>query len=222
MAAAALDEAKGSIIPIGISMGGIVALELWHQAAGRIVAMALFDTDPGADTPERRVKRDAQVNTAKRGDFRAMIESQLAPTYFSQTRSIDHTLRASDESLHKIVVEMALDQGADAFAAQANALATRTDAWPLLEGINVPTLIACGAEDRICPPQTHVRMAAQLPMGMATFRTIAGAGHLSPLEQPETTTRVLQTWLDHLVSRRGEGPYATARTVASATASVKK
>lgn len=222
MAAAALDEATGSIIPIGLSMGGIVALDMWRQAAGRIAAMALFDTDPGADTPERRLKRDAHLNTATRGDFRAMIESQLAPTYFSQAHSSDQTLRASDKSLTSVVVEMALDQGAAAFAAQANALATRTDAWPLFEGINVPTLIACGAEDRICPPQTHVRMAAQLPMGMATFRTIAGAGHLSPLEQPEAVTRVLRTWLNHVVSSSGVGHHATAQTVASAMASVKK
>ena len=203
MAAEALAKVDGSIIPIGLSMGGIVALDIWHQAQDRVAALALFDTDPGADTPARRVKRDGQMASAARGDFREMIVSQLLPAYFSPAHSADALLHAPEASLRDTVVAMALDQGAEAFAAQATALAARPDAWPLLESINVPTLIACGADDRICLPQTHIRMAARLPLGTATFRSIAAAGHLSPLEQPEATTRVLQTWLDSLALRNG-------------------
>ena len=205
MAAEALARVDGSIIPIGLSMGGIVALDIWRRAPERDAAIALFDTDPGADTPARRVKRDALVKLAARGDFREMIESQLVPAYFSQALSADTLLPGPDASLRDTVVAMALDQGADTFAAQATALATRPDAWPLLESINVPTLIACGADDRICLPQTHIRMAARLPLGLATFRSIAAAGHLSPLEQAEEATRVLQTWLETLTLRNDSG-----------------
>ena len=118
-----------------------------------------------------------------------MVESQLAPAYFSAAR-------CADPSLRNTVIAMAIDQGVDAFAAQAAALSTRLDAWPLLDKIKVPTLVACGADDRICPPETHMRMAALLPA--ATFRSIRAAGHLAPLEQPEGTAHVLQTWLDGL------------------------
>ena len=195
MAAKALANVDGPVIPIGLSMGGIVALDIWRQAQDRVAALALFDTDPGADTPERRLKRDGQLELAASGNFREMIVSQLLPAYFSSAHSAAPLLHAPDASLRDTVVAMALDQGSDAFAAQATALAARPDAWPMLETINVPTLIACGADDRICLPQTHIRMAARLPLGTATFRSIAAAGHLSPLEQPEATTRVLQTWL---------------------------
>ena len=116
-----------------------------------------------------------------------MVESQLGPGYFSLGGSVDEWVRDT-------VVAMAVDQGVGAFAAQATALATRPDAWFLLKGIAVPTLIACGAGDRICLPETHRRMAALLPI--ATFRSIRAAGHLSPLEQPEAVTRVLRAWLD--------------------------
>lgn len=205
MAAAALEAAEGLIIPIGHSMGGIVALDIWRQARERVAAMALFDTDSGADTPERRAKREAQVNAATQGGLREMIESQLLPAYFLPTRDTDVPVRASRAALHETVITMALEQGVDAFAAQAAALATRSDAWHLLDSINVPTLIACGAEDRICLPETHVQMAARLPMAMATFRSIAAAGHLAPLEQPEATSRVLRSWLDGLACRNARG-----------------
>ena len=194
MATAALAGVQGAIIPIGLSMGGMVALEIWRQAAERVAALALFDMDPGADTPERCARRDAQLRSARRGEFRAMVESELAPVYFSPARRANAALSAREVSLRSTVVAMAIDQGVDAFAAQATALATRVDAWPLLEKIKVPTLVACGADDRICPPETHMRMAALLPV--ATFRSIRAAGHLAPLEQPEGTAHVLQTWLD--------------------------
>lgn len=190
MAAAALDQAEGAVIPIGVSMGAIVALEMWHQAAERVAALALFDVDPGADSHERRERRDAQVLEATHGNFLAMIESQLAPAYFSAGRQTDVALR-------DLVVAMALDQGVGTFAAQATALATRPDAWPLLKDIHVPALIACGSEDRICPVEKHVQMASLLPF--ATFHTIQEAGHLAPLEQPVATTRVLRAWLNSIL-----------------------
>ena len=198
MAVVALEAVDGSIIPIGHSMGGIVALDIWRQASERVAAIALFDTDAGADTPERRSKRYAQVSAATQGSLREMVESQLLPAYFSLTRDTQDSVQTSQAALRQTVIEMAIEQGVNAFAAQATALAGRSDAWHLLDGINVPALIACGAEDRICLPETHVRMAARLPLAMATFRSIAAAGHFAPLEQPEATSRVLQSWLDGL------------------------
>ena len=55
MAAAALAQSlrylADKMIPIGSSMGGMVALEIWQQAPERVAAMALFDTNPDAVTP---------------------------------------------------------------------------------------------------------------------------------------------------------------------------
>lgn len=189
MATSALALVAGPIVPIGLSMGGIVALEIWRQAARRVAALALFDMDPGGDTPQRRARRDAQVLAATRGGLRSMVESELAPAYFPPGSR-------ADSALHETVVAMALDQGPRAFAAQATALATRPDAWPLLGSIDVPTLIAFGANDRICTRETHERMAALLPL--ATLRSIPAAGHLAPLEQPEGAARALRNWLNGL------------------------
>lgn len=189
MAVSALARVEGELIVIGLSMGGVVALEIWRQAPGRVAAMALFDTDPGPDTPQRRAKRDGQVLRATHGELAAMVATDLAPTYFSAAGALDASLQST-------VVSMALDQGVGAFAAQATALATRADSWPLLKTIGVPVLVACGAEDGICPPQSHERMASLLPS--AALVSIPQAGHLSTLEQPEASARTLRAWLkDH-------------------------
>lgn len=195
MAANALGENTGPLIPIGLSMGGMVALEIWRQAPERIAALALFDTDCAADTIERRKKRDAQILAAVHGDFRQMVETQLAPNYFSPTHTAD--ARATTiKSLQHTVTHMALDLGVATFAAQITALATRTDYRPLLKTIRVPTLIACGADDQICTPESHHRIASQIKN--ASFVQIDNAGHLPPLEQPDATTRALRNWLGEL------------------------
>ena len=193
MAAKALAECTGPLITVGLSMGGMVALEIWRQAPERVTAMALFDTDCGADTNARRQNRDQQILMAVHGDFREMVETQLLPSYFSDDSVND---AKTHQAMREAVIAMALDLGVAAFAAQITALATRKDSWPLLDTISVPTLIACGAEDRICTPDSHRKMAAVIPL--ATLEYIDGAGHLPPLEQPVHTTRVLRLWLENL------------------------
>ncbi len=206
MAAKVLAENAGSLIPIGLSMGGMVALEIWRQEPTRVAAMVLFDTDCGADTRERRNRRDAQILAAVHGDFHNMIETQLASAYFAKGVDDSSTMDATTDAitgaasdtvtqeLHNTVVAMARALGVAAFAAQITALATRRDFWPQLNKINVPTLIACGADDRICPPELHRKMAALVPA--AKFVSIEAAGHLPPLEQPDATTFVLRSWLE--------------------------
>jgi len=189
MAACALAEVQGTVIPIGISMGGIVALEIWRQIPDRIAAMALFDTNPSADSSERRAKRDELVVNATHGRFRETVELQLAPSYFSQNcNTIDQ--------LRDIVVAMALDQGVEAFVAQAKALASRKDSWELLSHIQVPTLVMCGENDRVCEPDMQMQMAKLMPQSV--FRTISAAGHLPFIEQPEATIKELCFWLNSL------------------------
>ena len=45
IAAAVLEEAPASFALAGLSMGGIVAMEMWRQAPARIERMALLDTN---------------------------------------------------------------------------------------------------------------------------------------------------------------------------------
>jgi pimeloyl-ACP methyl ester carboxylesterase len=193
MATKALAQNTGLVIPIGLSMGGMVALEIWRQAPERVAAMALFDTDCGADTLDRRKNRDAQILLAVHGEFHQMVETQLVPAYFSIE---DVNGDAANQAARKTAIAMALDMGIATFAAQITALATRTDSWPLLDTIRAPTLIAYGKNDRICSPESHRKVAALIDH--AAFIEINDAGHMPPLEQSDATTRVLQKWLGSL------------------------
>jgi 3-oxoadipate enol-lactonase len=73
-------------------------------------------------------------------------------------------------------------------------MAARPDSNPLLPGINVPFLILAGAKDQIIPLEKAKAMAAAAPLAM--LGTIANAGHMAMLEQPEATTKAIRDFLN--------------------------
>jgi pimeloyl-ACP methyl ester carboxylesterase len=79
-------------------------------------------------------------------------------------------------------------------------LLNRPDSRPLLPAISCPTLLLCGAEDRLCTPAQHRQMADAIPG--SKLHLIAGAGHLPPLEQPEAFGTILVDWLESAAVER--------------------
>ena len=194
MAQMALGKTHGPIIPIGVSMGGMVALEMWQQAPERIAALALFDTNPGDDVEARRLARDHQLVEARAlgaNGLRTLVLTHLIPNYFaSRSRGLDD-LSPKNAALAEVVLAMALDCGMEMLARQWAALAVRQNCWPLLSMIEKPTLIGCGAHDQLCPAEQHRRMASLITG--STLLVVDAAGHLAPLEAPDVTAAAIQS-----------------------------
>lgn len=61
LAGQVLNCAPSAFALAGLSMGGIVAMEIMRQAPERVTRLALMDTNPRADTPESAANRAAQI-----------------------------------------------------------------------------------------------------------------------------------------------------------------
>jgi len=170
----------------GLSMGGIVAMEVLRRAPARIDRLALLDTNPLAETPEVAARRNPQIANAQNGALASVIRNEMKPNYLT-----DGPRRAA---ILDLCMEMALDLGPDVFTAQSRALQTRPDQTETLRAAKLPTLILCGRDDRLCPVSRHELMHDLMPH--ATFEIIEKAGHLPTLEQPEKTTAALSRWLE--------------------------
>ena len=72
----------------------------------------------------------------------------------------------------------------------------RPDSTPLLPSITVPTLVVVGEDDVLTPPADSEAIAATLPN--ASLVRIAGAGHLSNLEQPQAFEASVEAFLTGL------------------------
>lgn len=193
IAAQVLAAAPGSWSVAGLSMGGIVALEMWRQAPERITRLALLDTNDRADTPEKRDMRDAQMQSVLAGGLAEVLREELKPNYLA-------CVHRDNTALLDEVLAMGIDLGQEVFMRQSLALKSRPDSRETLPTIACPTLVLCGDEDTLCPPALHREMAEAIPN--AQLCAIADCGHLSTMEQPEAVNAALAGWLTRTSNRQ--------------------
>ena len=181
-----LDDAPERFALAGLSMGGIVAMEVMRQDRNRVTRLALMDTNPFAEAPDRRAIRDGQISKVRLGGLCDVMRDDMKPHYLADTPN-----RAA---ILDVCMSMALDLGDEVFVQQSRALAGRPDQSATLAEATVPVLILHGAEDMLCPAEMHRAMHDLIPG--AELVTINRAGHLPCLENPVETTAALQRWLE--------------------------
>lgn len=186
LAAEVLAHAPHHFALVGLSMGGIVAMEMLRQAPGRVTRVALLDTNPLAESDEIKVRREPQIARALDGGLAGIMRDEMKPNYLTD--------RPEKGAILDLCMDMALRLGPEVFARQSRALANRPDQQNTLRAVQGPTLILMGEADRLCPRDRHELMHALVPGSQ--FSVIEDAGHLPTLEQPEKTTAELIRWLE--------------------------
>lgn len=176
----------GPFVPVGSSMGGYLAFELWRQARDRIPAMALVGSRATADSPEQRLARDDSIRLLGEAG-REPFWRELAPRLFAE--GVDSAVVARAH-------ELALAQPITALVTAQETIRDRVDSRPTLAAIDVPVLVLVGDEDRLTPPADAEAMAGALTTARLT--RIPDAGHLAPLERPETVARELVSFLNEV------------------------
>lgn len=185
MAAAILQDAPGQFALAGLSMGGIIAMEILEQAPDRVERLALLDTNPLAEQPQVQAGRDPQIARALSGDMDRVIRDEMKPNYLADP---------SDTATLDLCMAMARDLGPDIFRRQSLALKCRADRTQTLRRFTGPALVLMGEFDRPCPRDRHDLMHSLMPQSKLVI--VPDAGHLPPLEQPDATITALKEWLD--------------------------
>ena len=186
LAAEVLAHAPPRFALAGLSMGGIVAMEVARQAPDRVDRLALLDTNPRAEAPEVQANRVPQIERARANGVETVMRDEMKPNYLAPG--------AGREAILDLCMDMALALGVDVFARQSIALRDRPDQQDTLRAFHGPALVLMGEHDRLCPLDRHELMHALLPQ--STLTIVPDAGHLSTLENPEKTTAALLRWLE--------------------------
>lgn len=185
IAADVLARAPATFALGGLSMGGIVAMEVVRQAPERVTQLALMDTNCEAETDKIKAYRQPQIDKAAAGLLASVMRDEMKPNYLA-----DGPRRAD---VLDLCMDMALSLGPDVFIRQSRALRDRPDQKETLAAWDKPALVLCGADDRLCPLHRHTLMADLMPQ--SELAVIDGAGHLPPLERPRATHDALVRWL---------------------------
>ncbi|OSQ47869.1 alpha/beta fold hydrolase [Marivita geojedonensis] len=188
-----IEEIASGLLPLlpakfalaGLSMGGIVAMEILRRAPERVLRVALMDTNCLAETPQVAANREPQIVKVKSGKLTEVMRDELKPNYLAPGPRRPAVLQT--------VMDMAHTLGPDAFVRQSRALQRRRDQQGTLRRIHQPTLVLCGAHDALCPVKRHSVMAELIPH--ARLVVLDDAGHLPTLETPDETNDALWEWL---------------------------
>jgi 3-oxoadipate enol-lactonase len=170
----------------GLSMGGYIALRFAAKYPEKLLGLILSDTRAEADTNEAKLKRATSMQKLKTDGMETYasdaVKGLLAPT--SQ----------DNKKLVQRVKKMIIDTSKLAVTGTLLALAARMDTTNTLDEIKAPTLVIVGEDDTVTPP-----IAAQTiheGISGSGMVTIAMAGHLSNLENPDAYNRALLAFLE--------------------------
>lgn len=186
IAADILQNAPPKFALAGLSMGGIVAMEMLRLAPARIERIALLDTNPLAEIDEVKSRRLPQIKAVQEGRLTDVMRDEMKPNYL-----VDGPRHAD---LLALCMDMALGLGPDVFLNQSHALMNRRDQTDTLRAAKLPTLVLCGRHDKLCPIDRHELMSSLITG--SRLEIIDNAGHLPTLEQPHNTNAALKRWLE--------------------------
>jgi pimeloyl-ACP methyl ester carboxylesterase len=183
-----------SVVLAGLSMGGYVAFQFWRKYANRLRALVLCDTRSVPDSPEAA---EGRLKTAEKirslGSTEPLVEA-MTPKLFAP-----QTLREQPKLVEeqRQVMWHTAPNGA---AAALLGMAARSDATDYLVTMALPVLVVVGEHDAIASVD-EMRQIAQAIAG-SEFAIVAGAGHMSPLENPADFNQALEAFLEQLPATR--------------------
>jgi pimeloyl-ACP methyl ester carboxylesterase len=159
---------------LGISMGGVLALEFYRLYPDRVSTLVLADTYCGGGTlpePERSARLARRLAAAEAPTLAALARAR-APELFSA--QADAALVQEAEAIMAAIPPAGYRQRATALA--------HTDLRAVLPRVAVPTLVLWGDQDTVLP----LAESEVLRDGIAgaDLVVIEGAGHASNQERP--------------------------------------
>ncbi len=173
------------LVIAGFSLGGMIATHLARTMSPKVTALLLLDMNGEADRPGNDVNRRAMLERARRNGLSRFIVEETWPAHVAAER-------LGDTALRDLVVAMAESVGIDGFARQTEIAISRPRSIDILEQLSLPTLVVCGAEDRITPVPLATDIAIATGGGLAI---VPGAGHFAILERPEPIADSVLHWL---------------------------
>ncbi|MEO0893375.1 MAG: alpha/beta fold hydrolase [Pseudomonadota bacterium] len=184
IASRVLDALPRRFALVGMSMGGIVAMEILRRVPDRVSRVALISTNSLAETPQSAGDYEPMIIKMRSGGLEEAVDMMIRPDSLApgpQRVEVQATMR-----------DMAVHLGAKTIIQQVRALQRRRDYQAVLRRCQVPALVMCGAHDRLTPVKRHELMADLIPQ--ARMRVLDGSGHLPILEQPDEVIAELFEW----------------------------
>ncbi|GKV66941.1 MULTISPECIES: alpha/beta fold hydrolase [unclassified Sporosarcina] len=186
MAKDVLDQSPPSFALAGLSLGGIVAIEIARQAPKRVIKLALMNSTANPPYSHQQEQWSQLIDEVEKGDFLEVVEKKFLPNLLYKKHS-------EKKSILLKAKKMAERVGSQSYLNQLKAVTSKPDGFEVLPALNINTLLITGSEDILCTAETNEKMKDFIPD--ADLIVIEECGHLSPMEQPQKVTEEMRKWL---------------------------
>jgi 3-oxoadipate enol-lactonase len=171
---------------VGLSMGGMVALRLALAHPEDVRSLTILDASAEGELPERAPLYEQLAATAKAQGPETVADPVVGFMFSSGfVQSQPQKVEAYKRGFGSMDME-GLERATQAVSRRTNVLAR-------IPQITVPTLVLVGSEDIATTPDK----AQHIVDGIrgAHLNTVAGSGHMTPVEQPERVSELLSAFL---------------------------
>jgi len=170
----------------GLSMGGYISLRAMERMEKRFSALILCDTKALADDNAGKIKRAEGIKSIYESGVEHFVE-QFVPNCFS-----DNFMMKNKPEYEGVLIR---SKSCSPIGVKGCllAMAGRTDTTAYLPNISIPTLVICGEEDKLTPPDVMKSMAEII--NNSIFVVIAGAGHMAPIEASDIVNEKIKEFL---------------------------
>jgi 3-oxoadipate enol-lactonase len=166
---------------VGLSMGGVQAIEFAVRRPWRVASLVLADTFAALDPSTARARVDGMREAVYGLGMQGYADRYLRETLIGPVPTEDRT------ALQAAIA----GTSPEAYLASAE-VTFLTDHTAALAEIRQPTLVLVGEEDRKSPLPLAQTLATGIPE--AQLVTVPCAGHLSNIENPAAFTDALRTF----------------------------
>ena len=167
---------------VGISVGGMIALDFAAAWPERVQELVLCDTAPRIGTADLWNER---INTLRAHGMQSMGDAILS-------RWFAPTFAAQSPAVYRGYYNMLTRNPVEGYTGTCEAIRD-ADLTAAARTITARTLVLCGALDISTPPDLAKGLAELMPD--ATFQEIPGAAHLSCFEQPDAVAAHIEQFL---------------------------
>lgn len=174
----------------GLSMGGYISLRAVEVNQSRFSGLILLDTKSEADDNQGKLIRAKKINQINTEGIEVFAREFLQTVFFED--NIRNNPKLFQENL-----EIAKSHNPIGVKGALLAMLGRTDTSSFLPEIRIPTLVICGAFDKLTPPNKMRLMADQIRN--SEFASVPFAGHLSVLENPQMINDLIKGFVERKI-----------------------
>lgn len=177
---------------LGLSMGGIVAIEYAGRRPPGLERLVIVDIAPeipteGLSDITRRVARSDVFDSVQAAFARAQEDNPVPPEAHHFHR-IRHSLMRTEDGRWTYRYDRALRDPDN-----ARPRPSVEEGWRSVAAIDVPSLLIRGEDSNLLQPAVADRMVRDIPD--CRFVEVAGSGHPVPLDRPDGFLDAVRTFL---------------------------